>query len=240
MTETQKTITLRVVVQLAIVVLVAPFIPMIISGQWGWWQAWAYAVVSILSFVISRVIVNRRYPDLIKERARFMKAKDTKPWDKTLAPLLGLGSILILVVAGLDKYYAQTPASSLTINLSPPLWANLIALFGILLGYGFSSWALIENRFFSGTVRIQTERGHHVISTGPYLIVRHPGYAGGLLGYFFIPLLLDSPWAWIPTILIAVVLIVRTALEDKTLQEELPGYKEFAQKTKFRLIPGIW
>ncbi len=231
MAETQKNFTLRVIIQLVIVVLVAPFIPMIVSGRWGWWQAWAYAVASILSFVISRLIVNRRNPDLIKERARFMEAKDTKPWDKILAPLLGLGSILILVVAGLDKR-PLISASSLT-------W-NLIALFGIVLGYGFSSWALIENRFFSGTVRIQTERGHHVISTGPYRIVRHPGYAGGLLGYLFIPLLLDSLWAFIPAALLMVVMVIRTALEDKTLQAELPGYQEFAQKTKYRLLPGIW
>ncbi|MEK6753590.1 MAG: isoprenylcysteine carboxylmethyltransferase family protein [Chloroflexota bacterium] len=222
---------MRVIVQLVIVVMVAPFIPMIVSGQWGWWQAWAYAVVSILSFVISRIIVNRRHPDLIKERARFMQAKDTKPWDKILAPLLGLGSILILIVAGVDKP-TWTPASSL-------IW-NLAALFGILLGYGFSSWALIENRFFSGTVRIQTERGHHVVSTGPYRIIRHPGYAGGLFGYLFIPLLLNSLWAFIPVVLLMIVMVVRTALEDKTLQEELPGYKEYAQKTRYRLLPGIW
>lgn len=232
MTDTQKTFTLRVVIQMILVVLVAPFLPMIVSGQWDWWQAWAYAVASISAFIVSRLIANRRHPDLIKERARFMEAKDTKPWDKVLAPLLGLGSILILVAAGLEKYYVQTPASSL-------IW-NLIALFGILLGYGFSSWALIENRFFSGTVRIQTERGHHVVSTGPYRIVRHPGYAGGMLGYLFIPLLLDSLWAWIPTLLLCVVMVVRTALEDKTLQAELPGYKEFAQKTRYRLLPWIW
>ncbi len=232
MTDTQKTFTLRVVIQMTLVVLVAPFLPMIVSGQWDWWQAWAYAVASISAFIVSRLIANRRHPDLIKERARFMEAKDTKPWDKVLAPLLGLGSILILVAAGLEKYYVQTPASSL-------IW-NLIALFGILLGYGFSSWALIENRFFSGTVRIQTERGHHVVSTGPYRIVRHPGYAGGMLGYLFIPPLLDSLWAWIPTLLLCVVMVVRTALEDKTLQAELPGYKEFAQKTRYRLLPGVW
>lgn len=232
MTDTQKTFTLRVVIQMTLVVLVAPFLPMIVSGQWDWWQAWAYAVASISVFIVSRLIANRRHPDLIKERARFMEAKDTKPWDKVLAPLLGLGTILILVAAGLEKYYVQTPASSL-------IW-NLIALFGILLGYGFSSWALIENRFFSGTVRIQTERGHHVVSTGPYRIVRHPGYAGGMLGYLFIPLLLDSLWAWIPTLLLCVVMVVRTALEDKTLQAELPGYKEFAQKTRYRLLPGVW
>jgi len=215
-----------------LVVVVAPFIPLIISGQWNWWQAWAYAVVSILAFVISRILVRQRHPDLLKERARFTSAKDTKPWDKVLAPVVGIGSIFILIVAGLDKYYGWTPASSLTLNL--------VALFSILFGYGFSSWALIENRFFSGTVRIQTERGHHVVTTGPYRIVRHPGYAGGMFGYIFIPLLLDSYWAWIPTILLGTALVVRTALEDKTLQEELPGYKEFAQKTKYRLLPGIW
>lgn len=232
MPETQKIFTLKLVLQIILSIVAAPFIPLVISGAWDWWQAWAFAVVYVLSFVVSRILVNRRNPDLIRERARFMEAKDTKPWDKVLAPLLGVGSILVVVTAGLDKYYAWTPASSLTVNL--------IALFGILFGYAFSSWALIENRFFSGTVRIQTERGHHVVSTGPYRIVRHPGYAGGLFGYIFIPLLLDSYWAWIPTILLCIVMIVRTALEDKTLQAELPGYKEFAQKTKYRLLPGVW
>ena len=232
MSDTKRTFTLKIIVQMLLVVFVAPCIPLIISDQWNWWQAWAYAVVSILAFIISRILVNRRHPDLIAERARFMEAKDTKPWDKVLAPLLGVGSILVVVVAGLDKYYGWTHASSLTMNL--------IALFGIIFGYAFSSWALIENRFFSGTVRIQTERGHHVVSTGPYRIVRHPGYAGGLFGYIFIPLLLDSYWAWIPTILLCIVMITRTALEDKTLQAELPGYKEFSQKTKYRLFPGIW
>lgn len=232
MTEPRKDLTLRVIIQLIIVVLVAPFIPMIISGQWSWWQAWAYALVSILAFVVSRIIVNRVHPDLIQERARFLNAKDTKSWDKLLAPLLGLGIILILVVAGLDKYYDWTSASSLTVNL--------IALFGIIFGYSFSSWALVENRFFSGTVRIQTERGHHVISTGPYRIVRHPGYAGGLFGYIFIPLLLNSVWAFIPAILLGIVMVIRTALEDRTLQAELPGYKEYTRRTRYRLLPWIW
>lgn len=232
MAEQNKPVSWRVIVQMVIVVLIAPFIPMIISGDWGWWEGWAYAIASILAFAVSRVLVSRVHPDLIAERARFMKAKDTKPWDKILAPLFGFGSTLILVLAGLDKFYGWSSTFS--------TWINLVALVGIVLGYGFSSWALIENKFFSGTVRIQTERGHHVVSTGPYRIMRHPGYAGGLFGYLFIPLLLDSTWAFIPAILLGVVMVIRTALEDKTLQEELPGYKEFAQKTKYRLIPGIW
>lgn len=232
MAETEKKLTWRIIVQLILVIFIAPLIPMIVSSQWNWWQAWAYAIASSFSFVISRVIVNHVHPDLIQERGRFMQAKDTKPWDKLLAPLLGFGTIIILVVAGLDKYYAWTHASYLI--------SNLIALFGILFGYGFSSWALVENRFFSGTVRIQTERGHHVITTGPYRIIRHPGYAGGLLGYIFIPLLLDSLWAFIPAALLAIVMVLRTALEDKTLQAELPGYKEYVRKTRYRLVPGIW
>ena len=232
MSDVKRALTLRVIVQMTLVVFVAPLIPMIISGQWDWWQAWAYAIASTLSFIISRILAGRRHPDLIAERARFMEAKDTKPWDKVLAPLLGLGSILILVVVGLDKYYGWSPAFSIN--------ANIIGLVAIVLGYGFSSWALIENRFFSGVVRIQTDRGHHVISTGPYRIVRHPGYAGGMLGYIFIPIALDSLWAFIPAVLLGIVMIIRTALEDKTLQIELPGYKEFAQKTRYRLFPGIW
>lgn len=232
MTETQKTFTLGVILQLVATIILAPFIPLIISGDWGWWQAWAFAVLYILSFAVSRILASRRHPDLIRERARFMRVKDTKPWDKTLAPLLGIGSILVPVTAGLDKYYGWSPAFSLIVNL--------LALFGILLSYGVSSWALIENRFFSSTVRIQTERGHHVVSTGPYRIIRHPGYAGGLFSYICVPLLLDSIWAWIPTVFLMTVMVIRTALEDKTLQAELSGYKEFTQKTRYRLIPGIW
>lgn len=232
MAETQKIFTLRAIIQMVLVVFVAPFLPMIISGEWKWWQAWAYALGSALAFIVSRFLAARRHPDLLAERARFMQAKDTKPWDRILAPLLGIGSILILVVAGLDRYHQWSSGFSTN--------ANILGLICILLGYGFSSWALIENRYFSGTVRIQYDRGHQVVTTGPYRIVRHPGYAGGLLGYLFIPILLNSLWAFIPSILLGVVMIIRTALEDRTLQEELPGYKEFTQTTRYRLIPGIW
>jgi protein-S-isoprenylcysteine O-methyltransferase Ste14 len=99
---------------------------------------------------------------------------------------------------------------------------------------------MLENKFFSGVVRIQKDRGHTVVSTGPYAWVRHPGYAGTLGVYLVTPLLLDSRWAFIPAVMLVVALVVRTALEDRTLQKELPGYKEFTQKTRYRLIPWIW
>lgn len=232
MTDTKKTFTFRAILQVLLVIFAAPIIPMVISGQWNWWQAWAYAIASSLTFVVGRVLAGRRHPDLLAERARFLEAKDTKSWDKILAPLLGIGSILILVVAGLDRFYGWSYGFSTT--------ANVIGLVGVIIGYAFSSWALIENRFFSGTVRIQYERGHHVVTTGPYRLLRHPGYAGGMFGYIFIPVLLDSVWAYLPTVLLCIVMIVRTALEDRTLQEELPGYKEFTKQTRYRLFPGIW
>jgi protein-S-isoprenylcysteine O-methyltransferase Ste14 len=98
----------------------------------------------------------------------------------------------------------------------------------------------MENRFFSGVVRIQVDRGHHVVTSGPYRWVRHPGYAGALLDYWLTPIFLDSLWTFIPVAALTVVLVVRTALEDRALQDELPGYREYVRETRFRLLPGIW
>lgn len=227
-----KLINLKTIVQLLIVLVVVPLVPMIISGAWDWWEAWTYAILSVFGFIISRALASRRHPDILVERARSMDMEDAKPWDKILAPSMALGSVLILVVAGMDKLFGWT--TPFTLNL------KLAALIAIFLGYIFGSWALIENRFFSGVVRIQTDRGHHVVTTGPYRIVRHPGYAGALWTYIAMPILLDSLWAFIPTVLLVGVLVLRTSLEDRTLQNELPGYKEFTQKTRYRLFPGIW
>lgn len=150
MTETKKAFPWRTGVQLVLFVFVAQFLPMIISGRWDWPEAWLYAITSILIFVLSRLLAARRHPDLIVERARSLEARNTKPWDKVLAPMLGFGSLIILVVVGLDERFDWSPAFSQT--------AHLLAFAGLLLGYAFSSWALIENRFFSGMVCIQTER----------------------------------------------------------------------------------
>jgi protein-S-isoprenylcysteine O-methyltransferase Ste14 len=138
---------------------------------------------------------------------------------------------LIPLVAGLDALFGWSPTFSLPVKI--------VSLALILAGYALGSYALIENRFFSGMVRIQKERGHQVVSSGPYRWVRHPGYAGALLTYLFTPILLDSYWAYIPVALLTVVLVIRTSLEDRTLQQELPGYADYAQRTRDRLLPGI-
>ena len=232
MVKTKQTFTLRTVVQLVMVVFVVPFLPMIISGQWAWWEAWAYGLVSTVGFIVSRALAAKRHPDIIEERARSMQLQDAKAWDRILAPSLAFGNILVLVVAGMDRLFGW----SMTFDLP----VKVIALAVIVFGYALGSWALIENRFFSGVVRIQRDRGHQVVSTGPYRLIRHPGYAGALCAYLASPLLLDSIWAFLPVSVLIGVLVVRTSLEDKTLQEELPGYKEYTASIRYRLIPGIW
>lgn len=232
MNNPPRTITLNLIVQLILVLIILPFLPLLVSGQWDWWAAWAYAITNILAFAVSRALAARRHPDILAERTNSLQREDAKPWDKKLMPLIVLGSGLIPLVAGLDKRFGWPP------DFGPAL--NLIGLAGLWIGYAWASYALIENRFFSGVVRIQTDRGHHVVSTGPYHWMRHPGYAGSLLSYLATPLLLDSLWALLPAILIGVVLIIRTNLEDRTLREELPGYKEYAAQVHYRLLPGVW
>ena len=232
MTSQPKIISPRVIVQYLFLVVVIPFLPLLISGRWDWWEAWVYAIISILGFAISRVRSTRRHPDLIAERARYMQHENAKPWDKRLAPLLGLGGILIMVVAGMDALFGWSPTFSLPLKI--------LALLIILAGYALGSYALIENRFFSGMVRLQTDRGHQVVSSGPYRWMRHPGYAGALLTYLATPLFLDSLWAFLPTVLITIVLVIRTALEDRFLQDELEGYRDYARRVRDRLLPGVW
>jgi len=213
-------------------VIVIPLLPLLISGQWRWWEAWVYALLYILSFAVSRALAARRHPDIIAERSRFMQQENTKDWDKKLAPLAALSSGMILVIAGLDALLSWSPAFSMPVKI--------VALVIILAGYVLSSYALIENRFFSGTVRIQSERGHHVVSGGPYRWMRHPGYAGGLLVYLATPFFLVSAWALMPGTLTTLLIMLRTSLEDKTLQEELTGYREYAGRVRYRLLPKVW
>jgi protein-S-isoprenylcysteine O-methyltransferase Ste14 len=213
-------------------VVVLPFLPLLLSGQWDWWAAWVYGIVSVLAFVISRVFAARSNPGLLAERSRTFQQEDTEPWDKLVSPLVFLGGFLILLVAGLDARFGWSGSFSLPVKL--------LALCCILAGYALSSYALIENRFFSGVVRIQADREQQVISSGPYCWIRHPGYAGALLANFATPVLLDSGWAFLPVIFTAVVMGIRTSLEDQALQQKLVGYREYAQQVRCRLLPGIW
>lgn len=203
------------------------------AGRWDWWEAWAYSGLGLLIILGSRVIVLKKYPDLAVERSQAPDKDNVKEWDRYLMPFTALiAPLLTWVVAGLDQRFSWSP--------DLPNWIQIIALIVIQAGSLIGTWAMLANRFFSSQVRIQTDRGHIVVNQGPYQYVRHPGYAGGLVSWLASPIFFTSWWVIIPTVLAITASVIRTSLEDRTLQAELPGYKEYASKVKYRLVPGIW
>lgn len=219
--------------KLVLVYLLIPLLLLICGGDPGWWQAWLYALLIVGFGVGGRIWAERRHPGLTAERQSREILQNAKDWDKVLAPLMAVGiSYPLVIIAGLDHRFAWSP--------DLPLWLNLIGFVLIALGYAFSSWAVVENRFFYSLVVIQTDRGHVVCDSGPYQIVRHPGYAGNVIAPFGIVLALGSLWTLLPAAAALVVTATRTALEDRTLQQELPGYRDYADRVRYRLIPGMF
>ena len=229
--QTKPASLIKIIVLLIFIVGV-PLLPLIISGRWDWWEAWVYAGICILGFFISRLITGRRHPDLIAERGKSFESSDAETWDKILSPSLMVLGAIIPLTAGLEMRISPPPPF--------PLALKIFTALIIVFGYGIGAYAMAINRYFSGVVRIQEDRGHKVVNQGPYRLVRHPGYTGSFLANLAIPLLLDSTWTLIPVLLSLIVIIIRTSLEDQTLQEKLPGYRDYAQEVPFRLFPGIW
>lgn len=223
-------------VEWAGVVLVYVLIPLILfvcNGSAAWWQGWGFAVLIFVAGVGPRVGVEIRFPGLMVERMKFGKGRAVMAWDRILAPLMAISiSFPLVIVAGLDHRFGWTEAF--------PLWVNLLGLILILFGYGFSSWAMLVNRYFSSEVYIQTERGHTLCDSGPYRFVRHPSYAGNAVAMIGIVLALNSLWTCIPVVFALLVTIVRTYLEDNTLYQHLSGYEAYSHRVIYRLIPGIW
>jgi len=220
-------------IRLIITYLLIPLVLLVCGWDLSWWQAWVFSLLIFTAGIGGRIWAERRHPGLTVERQSVESIQGAKAWDKVLAPLMAITiSFPLVIVAGLDHRYGWSPAF--------PLWLNIIGFILIAVGYAFGVWAFIENRFFSSVVRIQTERGHVVCDTGPYQIVRHPGYAGNILPLLGIVLALGSVWTVIPAVVALVIAILRTALEDQTLQEELPGYQEYAHRVRYRLFPWVY
>ena len=220
-------------IKLILTYLLMPLVLLLIGWDLGWWQGWLYSALFLLIGVGSRVLAEKRHPGLMAERGKFGKDQNVKPWDKVLAPLMAISlTFPLFIVAGLDHRFGWSTQF--------PIWLNIVGLILITFGYTFASWAIIENRFFSSVTRIQKERGHTVCDSGPYRNVRHPGYAGNILALPGIVLALGSVWTMIPVIVALIIAVIRTAMEDKTLQEELPGYRDYVHRVRYRLIPGIF
>ena len=204
---------------------------MLSAGRWDWGAGWLYVFIFLAFDAASALVVIPRHPELLIERSR--RTPNVKGWDKLVMPLAaGIVPLLGWILAGLNKRWGWGPI------VSPEL--QLIGFLLTLTGHGLIVWAMGANPFFSPVARIQEERGHQVADGGPYRFVRHPGYVGAILFSLGIPLLLESWWALIPGFVTVFLYILRTALEDQTLIEELPGYGEYTSRVIYKLIPGVW
>lgn len=200
------------------------------AGRLDYWQGWVFFMANavILGVTIS---ILRDDPELMEERLK--PGKGIKRWDKLYYFLSTPLYLLAIVLAAMDagRFHWSRP-------IQPALYAFCFVVF--VLGHALFLWAKRVNSFFSSVVRIQTDRGQTVCEEGPYRFIRHPGYLSGLLFGMATPVLLGSSWALIPQAMAAALLLVRTCLEDRTLQDELPGYEGYARRTRFRLVPRVW
>jgi protein-S-isoprenylcysteine O-methyltransferase Ste14 len=199
------------------------------AGQLAWPMAWAVLGIYTLFKVAAFVFVNT---ELLQERAA--PGPGVIPSDVLVAALGYLGLFPgAFIIAGLDavRYGPAIPI---------PLAVQVAALLVYTLGNGFAFWAVLCNPFFSTFVRIQNDRDHTVVSSGAYVLVRHPGYAGALLAHLALPFALGSIWALVPVVFGTIFFVVRTSREDRTLRDHLPGYPEYQARVRWRLIPGIW
>ncbi|MBI4731312.1 MAG: isoprenylcysteine carboxylmethyltransferase family protein [Chloroflexi bacterium] len=216
--------------QILFLVLIQAVILFASVWKWDWWNAWVYIGIYLAFLIFNVIVILPGHKDLAEERSRV--GEGTKSWDRVIASIGAFGGLLILALAGLDERFGWAGAIRTEVQ---------IAAF-VLMGatYPIFTWAMVSNKFFATTVRIQKERGHTVQTGGPYRFVRHPGYFSLLFTYVTMPFALGSLWACIPAALLVLNLFVRTALEDRTLLAELDGYKEYAARVRYRLIPGIW
>ncbi len=201
------------------------------SGRLNWISAWIYIGYFLVAGTATSYLLARFAPDLIEERVSAFEQSNN--WDKRLVVLLAVvGPLLFCLVAGLDSRFGW--------SYRPGIAVRALALGAAILGAAFILWAMFTNRFFSSIVRIQAERGHAVVTSGPYRFVRHPGYVGMSVNQLAYPLMLGTLWAFVPAVAIVAVIIVRTAREDAFLHRELSGYAEYAAQVRFRLLPGVW
>lgn len=199
------------------------------AGRIDWSRGWLYVGLVVGGIALNFAAMRWKNPSLI--RARIEKHDNVEPFDKLFFRISVPLSLLFFVVAGLDERLGWTSFE--------PRWL----ICGILLhlaGMVPILWAAMTNPFMEVAVRIQEDRGHETVRTGPYRFVRHPMYVGLLIMFVAWPLILDSAWAAVPLAALAIAYIVRTALEDRTLRRELPGYEDYTKMTRYRLLPGVW
>ena len=215
---------LQVLVQFVFLVVLL----FVAAGDPDWTWGWVYTVAGAAILVLNAFVVP---PEVAAERGTVRK-RNVKGWDRVVMTLAAAPALAIPIVSGLDERFAWSG--------SLPVAVHVVGLAAIVLGQGLFSWSMAVNRYFSTAVRIQEERGHAVMTAGPYRYVRHPGYVGYIAALWGTALCLGSLWALIPAGVGSAAFVVRTALEDRTLHEELAGYAAYAARVRYRLLPGVW
>jgi protein-S-isoprenylcysteine O-methyltransferase Ste14 len=204
---------------------------LVAGGRLDWARGWIYVILFAAVSVAGTLIVERANPGLLEARAKGFR-KDTKRFDRVFYAVFLPLAVVYPMLGGLDAArFGWAPL---------PWWTVLPGVLLFVAGSALSTWTLIVNRHAESTVRIQNDRGHVVVSDGPYRVVRHPMYTGTVIGLPAAALVLGSGWALVPMALIVVAFIVRTAFEDRALRRELPGYEAYAGATRYRLVPGLW
>jgi protein-S-isoprenylcysteine O-methyltransferase Ste14 len=228
---TQKGAILRLLGQMTISALILAAFLFLFAGRMDWTLAWAYILVWLATKWMYVLVLARRNPSLLLERSH--EHENRQRWDKPIQSINVLFSIMAFIVAALDagRYHwgREVPGGLIIASFVLYFGLNLLAL-----------WATLSNPFHSDESRIQSEREQYVVSDGPYRYVRHPSYLAGVLMWVTSPLMLGSWWGLLPGVFAALMVVVRTTLEDRMLHEELNGYGAYAQKVRYRLVPGIW
>lgn len=223
-------VLLKRVVAVFVIILVMDLLLFVPASTLAWPAAWILSglyAIFLLAYVVWGTI---KTPDLLKERSQV--AENVKTWDKVLMAVYTVLLLATPVLAGLDVGRAQRPPV--------PMALQVLGLVVLVLSGGLIFWTILTNAYLGRMVRIQEDRGHQVVTGGPYRYVRHPMYVGIILLFPCMTLFLGSWWALAPASLIATLMVIRTALEDRTLRAELPGYAEYAQGVRYRLLPRVW
>ncbi len=211
-------------------VILLAVILFISAGTLSWWNGWVLVGITFVWVVSNSVILIPSNPELLKERLG--PRKGTKKWDIIILSCIGIITMIRCIIAGLDYRYGWTG--------NVPLSLEIIMVIIVMMGYALVVWATSSNAFFANTVRIQKERKHSVVMDGPYRFVRHPGYLGAVLYELSIPVMLGSSFSLLAGLILVILVILRTAMEDHTLQNELEGYKEYTSLVRYRLLPLVW
>ena len=220
----------RRVFQVVLIIVVMDGILFLSAGHMDWPGAWLWTLMYFAFLLAFAVWATRNAPDLLKERGRV--AANVKGWDKVIGVVYTVLLVVLLITAGLDAGRFRWSVM--------PFVLQVLGVIGLIPSGGAIWWTTVANAYLSRWARIQDDRGQKVVTGGPYRYVRHPMYLG-IIGLFIcLPLVLGSSWALIPGGLIGVLYVIRTALEDRMLQEELPGYREYAGRVRYRLLPGVW